>query len=149
MVETKLQNINAIEAKFSWDSKIENRLYLGISVTRSWSFTDPTQQLAYICDFILTGDSSIFHCSGHDGQDVFPSKDISVKSDQIHALRIELNSDPITITSFIDDQIVDIFSPKNPQIWQTGSLSYNIHLGADPLSSGKGYVDDVSFEKTK
>jgi len=142
--KTSLQIYNAIEAEFSWDPEIKNKLYLGLGIEQSWS-----PRVAYICDFILIKDSSFLHCSGIDNEQTLSPNDVEVVPNRIYSLRLEVNPATATFIVYLDNNIIDTYKPPHPEKWQQGPIIYNLHLGSDPNSSGTSYVDNVKFGQIK
>lgn len=143
-VAASLQNHNFMEAKFSWESTITNRVFFGITVLQNWS-----PRRSYSCDFILTEDNPVLHCSGINGQESVSPKDVSVAAGREYELRFEIHPTTAAIVIYLDDTVIDTYNPPSPEKWLQGQMSYDIHLGADPGSIFTGYIDDVRFGKSK
>ncbi len=141
---TNLQSYNAIEAKFSWEPEIKNKLYLGLTVQQSW-----TPQRLYACDFILSDTSSFLHCSGTDNEQTHSPNDVSIVPNRVYTLRFEIDPKTAVFIIYLDNSVIDTYEPPNPDQWLQGPISYNVHLGTEPNSSGKSYVDDVKFGQLK
>ncbi|MEW6402387.1 MAG: hypothetical protein AB1649_11350 [Chloroflexota bacterium] len=141
-VETSFDALNTFEAKFSWGPEIYNHMYLGLTIQQSW--TDATQ-VTYACDFELKSDSSSLQCNGVDGNQESPSEIITVNAGQVYTLRVQVDPGTAGFSAYLDGQLIDTYDPPEPQKWIQGPVSYNLHLGTFPLSSGTGYIDDVRF----
>ncbi|HNN14127.1 MAG TPA: hypothetical protein PKL78_11255 [Anaerolineales bacterium] len=143
-LQASIQSFNLFEAGFSWDPAVYNKLYLGVTAQHSWT---ETGTVAYTCDFILTNETSIFHCNGVDGDETAQSTDVSLSSGQTYTIRMEIDPESAVFSTYLNDSLVNTYQPPNPEKWKTEPISYNVHLGTDPLSSGTVYIDDVVFGK--
>ena len=141
---TTLQSYNAIEAKFSWEPEIKNKLYLGLTIQQSW-----TPQRLYACDFILVETSSFLHCTGTDNEQTHSPNDVPIVPNRVYTLRFEIDLRTAIFVIYLDNNVIDTYQPPNPEKWLQGPISYNVHLGTEPNSSGISYVDDVKFEQLK
>lgn len=143
-VKASIQNYNFIEANFSWEENITNRVFFGLTVLQNWS-----PRVGYSCDFVLMESIPVLHCSGTDGQQTISPKDISVVAGRAYELRFEINPTTATFVIYLNDTVIDTYNPPSPEKWLQGQISYDIHLGADPGSMATGYVDDVRFGKVR
>lgn len=143
-VEASLQDYNFIEANFSWEANVRNKVYFGITAIQNWS-----PRVAYTCDFIITEDLPNLHCSGIDGKETVSPEIIPVVTGQVYALRIEIDPTTATIVVYLDEAVIDTYHPPSPEKWLQGRISFDIHLGADPGSIFTGYADDVRFGSIK
>lgn len=139
-----LKDYNAIEVKFSWDPQINGQLYLGLTAEQSWS-----PKVAYICDFIIASDASLLKCEGIDEEQIHSPSDRVLASNRVYTLRFEIDPTTATFVIYLDGTVIDTYIPPNPEKWLQGTVSYNIHLGAEPNSSATTYIDEARFGRIK
>ncbi len=142
VAERPLSLTNAIEAKMFLANEFGGSVFYVLLKVRA----DLPYHSAYICYMVENSDEQYFECSS----DISPrhtSKRIPVARNQYYTVQIEVDPSNATFRAYLNNGLVDVFEPSNPDQLKNLKFIFSVLLGVGSNTSGSALVDDVRLGK--
>ena len=140
--ERPLSLTNAIEAKMSLVNEFSGSVFYVLLKIRA----DLPYHSAYICFLVENSNELYFECSS-DISPTHTSKRISVARNQYYTVRIEVDPSNTTFRAYLNNGLVDVFEPSNPDQIKNLKFIFSVLLGVGSNTSGSALVDDLRLGK--